>query len=327
MPTKKFALFFLLAFLSIMNGGFLGSLDFYGFVNGQHAINLLILVGLLISIYLSTIVIFILDFSDKHDLVKTYATTSFFFGLTFFFINKDLLAAGISMAIYFIFLYYIYATTAKRETLFIKFMPQELFSPVLRCSFFYIILLLVLLSFFQTRFKLAQHDLISPQLVILLSKPTVAILNKQLGGQLQQQLSSQFGPSIDSQKRVQIIHTVLKESVKTMPKEQAEQYFGLKPSEIPIDKTIVYDNGDIDLSPVVTTMSPAIAHHLNNQLQSYSYLVPFIVPLVVFLFLQPFMWPLQFIEVLLTGVIFKLLFSSRFLSIRKETTEVERVSI
>lgn len=327
MSTKKVSLFFLLSFFSILNGGFLAYLDFFGFFNGQHAINLIILIGLLISIYLSTITIFILDFSDKHDLAKIFTTVSLFFGLTFFVINKDSFMAISTVLIYFVFLYYIYITSARRENLFIKFSPRELFSPVIRKSFFYIVLLLVLVSFFQTRLKLEHNNLVSPQLVVLFTKPSVAILNRQVGGKLNQEITAQLGANLDAQKKEAVIREVLKQSALAMPKDQSQMYFGLEPNQIPVERTVVYENGNIDFAPVVVAMSPAIANNINSRLASYSFILPFVVPLILFLFLQPFMWPLQFIEMLLTSIIFKLLLATGFITIKKEMKEVEKVRI
>ena len=324
--AKKIILLAFLSFTAIALGGTLGALDLYGFVNGQHAINAILLGASLLLLYLAMILVFILDFSDKRYLNHAYIFVSFFFGFTAFMVTKNpLLALGYSI-IFFAFLLYCYQKSWQRSKLFVKFTPSEIFFPVLRSAFFYIFLLLALLIYLQTQNRIADQNLVNPRIVKTISQPIIGIINSQINSQIQTQFQDQLPINITSEQKVSIVRGVLNETVKSAL-SQNKTIFGFSPADIPIKNARISSAGEVDFSPVVEEMAPLVTKRLNEQIEKYAIFVPVAIVVIIILLLQPFLLPIQLVEAAVTSLIFKILIRIGFLRIERVSQEVETINI
>lgn len=155
----------------------------------------------------------------------------------------------------------------------------------------------------------------------------VLLLNKHFAAQLQARLGRRFERAIGSQNREEIVRFVLAEIVELMSEGTARQALGFNPKTIPIEKTIVYENGEIDLTPVINNMLPGIADNLNRRFKAYLVLIPFIVTGLLIITLVPLtVWPFELLAGFLTPLIFFIIIKSGLIKIKKETIEAERVS-
>lgn len=327
MRTKKIALAVLLTFLSIILSATLGQLDFLRIAEGNLRSGVILILISVVLAYLIAIVVFILDFSDKKNLVKTYYVISLIFGLVLHLVNPIPLFTVIATLSFFGFLFYLYRATLSRSKLFVKFKPNEIFVPVVRYGLLFLLGMFALLGFFQTK-SLMNGGRITPQLVKIVSRPILVIVNRQLGAQLQAQLGDKFEASIGTQDREKIVKFVLAELVESMSEGETRQLFGFRTDNIPIDKTLVYPSGEIDITPVVDAMLPDIAEKLNARYGNLMFLAPFVVAFFIVLFLQPLFIPFHILSSLFfIPMIFSLLIHSGFTLITKEAIEVERLSL
>lgn len=182
---------------------------------------------------------------------------------------------------------------------------------------------LALLAYSQSKVLVSQNSLISPQMIKTISHPIVITLNKQLNAELKAQLGNQVSNKVPVQNQEQVIRLVLQESLESMQENGSQDIYGFKPKEIPIEKTIVYKNGDIDVAPVVDAMLPEIARRLNDRISQYAVFTPLIVAFLVLLILQPFVYPLELIESFITQIIFKIMLKTKFLLLKKEVREID----
>lgn len=324
---KKTVLFILLCILSITAGAAIGLLDLFGFIDGRHTLSLSFFIISFLSIYAITIVVFLLNFAEKQRNHSFFILAGSFFAMTFFLMNLDILLTLLTSVFYLIFLYYSFEESHKRSRMFVKFLPREIFFPVMKKSFLYIMIVLSLIAFVQSKKLISENSLFSPSFVRILIRPTVMTINKQLGAQLQSQLGDRFKQTIGTQEREKIVRFVLAESIEAMGEGQTRQVFGFRPDTIPIDKTIVYENGDIDVAPVAETMLPSITEKLNQQVQKYALIAPFAIALLAFLIIQTFILPFQLFEGFIALILFKILISSGFIRISKETIEIEKIAL
>jgi len=323
MSQKKLALFILLSLLSIGSGAVFGLLDLFGFIDGRHTLSFSLLLISIFDIYLITITVFLLNFAQQNRVVLFFIIASLLFSTTFFLMNLNILLTITSSIIFFIFLWCAYSTSRNRSQLFISFSPREIFFPVIKTSFLYFMVVLALLAYSQSKVLVSQNSLISPQMIKTISHPIVITLNKQLNAELKAQLGNQVSNKVPVQNQEQVIRLVLQESLESMQENGSQDIYGFKPKEIPIEKTIVYKNGDIDVAPVVDAMLPEIARRLNDRISQYAVFTPLIVAFLVLLILQPFVYPLELIESFITQIIFKIMLKTKFLLLKKEVREID----
>jgi len=323
MSHKKLALFIALSLLSIVSGAVFGLIDLFGFIDGRHALSLTLLIVSVLLIYLITIVVFILNFAERKRTWPFFAVAALLFSTTFFLMSLTFQLTIASGMIFLAFLYYAYVNSAHRSHLFIAFSPKEIFFPIIKTSFVYLMVILALLAYTQSRQLISQHSLVSPVMVKIISRPMVLTLNKQINSQLQSELGSQLPSQMSAGEKDRLIRSVLKQSVEAMAQNEEGRIYGFKPEEIPIENAIVYDSGEIDLTPVIDGMLPQIAIRLNDEIQRYAVFAPFVVAFIVILIIQPFIYPIELIEALLTLVIFKVILRSGFIKLTKETKEVD----
>lgn len=208
--------------------------------------------------------------------------------------------------------------------MYVKFLPGEIFLPVLQKSFLYLIILFSITTFIQAQKKVTTNTLITPSIIGTMTKPLAYGINQQLTSQINDQLQGQ--PLPEGVSRREVVQLVLKQTIEEM-KKTGQNFMGISPSDIAIEKAHVSDDGKIDLTPVVDDLKPQIAILLNNKITEYKYLVPFVLALAIFFLLKPIFSLFGYIETAITLILFKVLVRSGFIQIKKTQMEVERVSI
>ena len=327
MSHKKLALFSFLSILSIVSGAVFGLLDVFGFVDGRHALSLTLLIFSIVIMYFITITVFLLNFVTRNRILPFFGIASLLFATTFFLMNLNPFLTFTSSILYLVFLFYSYDTSGKRAKMFISFSPKEIFFPIIKTSFLYFMIVLALLAFVQSKKLVSQNSLVNPTFIKIVSRPMIITLNKQINSQLQTELRRQLPGEIAQKDREKVSRQVLEATVQSMAQNDGEQLFGFKAHEIPIEKAIVYQDGQVDLAPVIDNMLPLIAFRLNEQIQKYAVFAPLIVAGIVVLVVQPFIYPLEAFEALCTLLLFKALKRGGFLKIKKESKEVDVIEI
>jgi len=181
----------------------------------------------------------------------------------------------------------------------------------------------VVIVFFQGRHRAQKSELVTPYMVRTLSKPAVLVLNKQIGTQLQQQFGSQFEQAIGTTEKKAIVSFVLSEILESLGSGTTRQLFGLNPENIPIEKTIIYDSGEIDLTPVINAMSGKIAAQINDRLNLYLPIIPFFFAALVFLFVSPLVAASEILLLPFIRAIIALLIKIKIITVKKTTVEAE----
>lgn len=327
MSDKKIILSFFLILFSIILGGFLGGFNLFGLFDERQGTNLTFLLGAILFAYMSGITVFILDFTKSTRINSIFVLASVFFGFTFFLVSFDIFSSLATSLLFFTFLWYSRHSSLTRARLFVKFLPREIFVPVLKQSFIYLIIIFATLGFFQAQEQLSEKTLVTPGLVRTIFKPTVYILNNQLNSQLQQQLNAQPQQITRASDREKIVRFVLTETVKTLDKEKTQQIFGLTPNQIPIERTKVNPSGEVDLTPVLDSMAGNIAQHLNLELNKYQFIAPVAVALITILLFQPLAWIFNIFGSILVLFVFRLIVAGKFIQIVKKTQEVETIEL
>ncbi len=327
MREKKIVLSVLLLFLSSCFGYTLGKLDFFGFISGRHALNLFYLLSAFATWHLIALITFILDFAEKKNLQLVFLSAASTFALTFFMVSRGIFSTLLNSIVFFIFLFYTYSTTYLRAALFVKFSPLDILFPVLRQGFLFLLIIFAVLGYVQAQQATKENTLLTKESLRTLSRPAVFILNKQLGAQLQAQLGDRFEDVIGTQDRQQIVRFVLSEILESFTEGQTRQIFGLSAEKIPIHKTIVYDNGEIDLSPVVEEVLPELVTLLNKKLVQFAAFIPFIIAAVVILLIQPLLGLFELLLIIPTLMLFNILFASKFIRREKQLVEKEIVKL
>lgn len=322
MPRKKLILSVLLGVLSLLLGYTLGQLDFFGFLDNKHVLYLSLLFASFLFWYALSIVIFLLDFSDKKNLIIVYFGSSLLFGSAFLLANINGSMVFLNIIFFFLFLFYVYEATLKRFNLYLKFVPNEIFIPVAKHGFLFLLVILAFMGYSQAKNRQLTQSLITPIALKTVAKPFIIVLNKQLGAQLQAQLGDKFQQAIGTQNREQIVRFVLDETIEGMTEGKTRQLFGFRPDNIPVEKTIVNIDGTIDITPVIDYMLPEITLRLNKQIDRYGALVAAGVAIIVVLFVQPFLAIFQLFFGPLNNALFAILFSTGLL--KKKTIPAEK---
>lgn len=313
-------------FFTFLFAVFIGRLDFFGFLDGRHFISFTLLLGTLITGYFLNFGTFLIDLTrDRHE-HSIYWFSALIFVATFAFVKGSLITAILSSILFVCFLLIISRETRKRLDIFVKLVPSELFFPVLRKGILFILGMFAILNFFQSQAKLENNALITPELVKTITKPFVSVFNKQLESQLKQQLGDKAQSSENTAAKRQIVEFVLKQTI-TSTLGSSGKKIGISQNQIPSSEIIIYDNGAIDVAPVINLMADDIALNLNERIRPYFFVAPFFVAIATIIIFQPILWPIGMIESYLSRFMFFVLLKSGFIKIKKETREVERVII
>src|SRR3989338_313765 len=323
---KIYFLWGLLLVLSLLFGYFLGRLDFFGFLDGRHEVNFIFLLGALITSYFLTLIVIFIDLVKNKSEYIFYGIGSLLFTGVFALVNGNILAALAAGLLFIGFLWIVAHHARRRLEMFVHFYPNEVFFPILKRGFLFVVGMFAVINFFQSQIRLENNTLISPGLVKTISKPFIVVFNKQLEKQLKDELGNQSGSTDNTAARKQIVEFVLVQTIQSTLNADGKG-IGIKPNDIPADKAIVYQNGGIDITPVIHDMTDEIALALNIRLQPYIFIAPFIVALATIIIFQPLMWPIELVENFISKLIFFILLRSGFIKSKKETREVERISI
>ena len=303
--TNRIIIFNLsLALLSLILAILLGLLDFFGFLSGAHTLNFVYLALSFVTWHLLGLTIFLLNL-DKPRLETVYLVAAVIFGTVFFLFNQNYLSALLATCSYFFFQIYTEKALSKRAKLFVNYSTREVVFPIIRQSFLFLLLILVTIGFFQGQRQVKHARLITPYMVRTLSKPIVIILNKQLGTQLQQQLEPNGS----------ILENLSDNTFRLL--------FGFNPQNIPLDKTIIYPTGEIDLTPVVNEISDQIAFQMNQRLNLYLPIIPLFFAFLVFLFVSPLVAVSEILLLPIIRAIIALLISLKIITVSKQTIDRE----
>ena len=323
--TKKNVLYFFLAVLSLLFGACLGALNLFGFFDERQAINISLLLISILSVYAISIVLFLLNFAPGNHLIRIFTISCLIFGIIFIFSSSNILSSAATTFIYFIFLNFTYNEVFKRSQLFVKFLPNEIFFPILKKSMTYILIVFALLSFFQTQQKIISNNLITPGSLKFLSKPLIETFNKQFSTEIKNQLGDQYQLFLQSKQRDTLVKTALSQSLDPILKTKPISYLELSVDDFEVEKVIIYPDGEIEISPALESLYPVISNRLNIIVRRYALLIPFVIAMVIALLIRPLFWLIAPIEFGLTFAIFKILIKTGFIKITKKQTAVDQV--
>jgi hypothetical protein len=326
MSNKQILLFSIFAVASIFSGLTFGLLDVFGFIDGRHTVSFTLLTSGAILLYISLICVFLLDIAHTRKIYAYTIVSSIFFGCTFFIMNMNPFLSCIATLSYYALLHYASYSTTQRFNLYIRFSPKEIFFPVLKNSFFYILIMLSLLAYGQSQKLISEHSLITPDMLRVFVKPSVVLLTQQINSQLH----SELGPALATmteKERIDTIRLVLLKTVDSMADKETGMIYGIPKDQVPIDKAEINSQGKVDLQPVFQGMLPALSSVFNARIAQYALITPFVIALFTFLIFQPLTIPLQLVESVVTTGLFKALIATKFIKLHTETTEVDRLSL
>ncbi len=326
MNVKQGVLFAILGLSSIASGMTFGLLDIFGFVDGRHAISFSLLGFSIVLLYVSLISIFILNISHTSRMQSIILIGTALFSVTFFFMNLNPIVTVLAALSYFLMLSYAFRSTTKRFELFVRFSPKEIFFPVLRDSFLYLLIITSLVAYSQSQRLLSQSSLITPTIAGLVLKPAVRTLNQQINAQIKSEVGDELA-LLPPEERQRGVALILEKTLEGMADKKTHEIYGIPTKDIPIERASIDGNGKVDLAPVFDGSLPAISHALNNKINHYALIAPLAIALLTFLIFQPLTLPLQLLESLITIGIFKLLISTGFIKVHTETKEVQRLSL
>jgi|SRR3989344_1994544 len=326
MFTKKNILLSLLYIFSITLGFTLGKVNLFELISGAVKLNLLLFILAVVLVFFTSICLFLLEMTKEDKIYTIYSLSSLAFGLSFFIASLNVISSLLTPLVYFWFLQFTYSQSSARALMLTKFLPGEIFMPVLRQSFTYLLIFFTLISFIQTRDRISENTLINDTLIDFVARPVVPMVNKEISKQLIDKLGVQYTGLPLLQKK-QVVTTTMNEIVKSFTDEKTGVVFGIPQAQYPVDVIEVTDDGAIDIGPMITEMHPQIKQQLEMLLSTYGYLVPAIVALLVFLFIQPVFFVFKYIESAITMLLFWFLIRVGFMKISIIQTQVERVSI
>lgn len=326
MANHKITFNILISLLSLTLAILLGLVDFFGFLSGEHALNFLYLALALIIWHLLGLTLFLQNLDNTRQ-ESVYLVSAVLFGTVFFFFNQNYLSALLSASSFFFFQIYTERALANRAKLFVNYSTREIVFPIIRRSFLFLMLILAVVGFFQGQRQASRAELITPYMVRALSKPAVLVLNKQIGTQLQMQLGPQFEQAIGTNERRAIVTFVLSEILESLSSGTTRQLFGLNPENIPVEKTIIYDSGEIDLTPVVNDISADLAKQMNQRLNLYLPIIPLFFAMLVFLFVSPIIAVSEVLLLPFIRAIIALLIKTKVIAIHKTSVEAEVLTL
>jgi hypothetical protein len=323
MSGKKISILVVLGISAIFTGAALGILDIFGFIDGRHALSFSLLLLTAFSLYISLISVFLLDFTDRRQTYTYLSVISALFFVSFFIVNQHILLSLVTAFSYALFLNYSYTQTLKRAKMYIRFVPREIFFPILKRGFTYFLILMAILAYTQSQKLISENSLVSTSLIRMATKPTILMLNQQINSQLGPILETEAIENLPRKQKEKVIYEALNLTVKNMASPKTKTIYGFKPGEIPVQEAEISPEGYVDVTPIVEAMLPSFAFRLNEWVSRYASLAPIVVAALAYLLLQPIIIPLQLLESLITLIIFKSLLRTGFIHIRTEQQEVE----
>lgn len=315
-----------LVVLSVILAILLGLVDFFGFLSGEHTLNFVYLLLSFTAWHFLGLTLFLQNLNQKRQ-ETMYLVSALLFGAVFLVFSQNYLSALLSASSFFLFQIYTERALSKRAKLFINYSTREIVFPIIRRSFLFLMLILVIVGFFQGQRRAQENELITPYMIRTLSKPMVLVLNKQIGTQLQHQLEPQFGQNIYTKESRAIVDASLRDILERLFSNTFGQLLGFNLQNIPIEKTIIYDSSEIDLTPVVNDVSEDIAEQINRQLNLYLPIIPLFFAGLVFLFISPLIAVSEILLLPIVRAVIALLISLKIIVMNKETVEREVLTV
>lgn len=326
MLSSKNILAGILVILSIALGFTLGGINLYALISGAVRVNIILFFVSIFLVYLDSLCLFLFGLAHENRMGKLYAVSTGVFAVTFFAVSHSLVGTGLSALVFWWMQQYMYSSSTSRAALFVKFIPSEIFMPALRTSFVYLMIFFSLISFVQTRDRISENTLVNETLIMFISKPIIPLVNKQINSQIIRKLGPQYD-GLSYSKKKEAAGAVLREVGKNMVNTQTGKLYGIDPDSIPYENVFVYENGDVDIAPIVAAMHPQIQEQLLVLLEKYDYIVPVVVALLITLLIQPIFVLFGFVESVLTVWIFWLLIKGNVLKRTMVDVKVEKVSL
>lgn len=326
MLSTKNILAGILVLLSIALGFTLGGINLYALISGAVKINIILFFVSIFLVYLDSLCLFLFGLAHENRMGKLYAVSTVVFALTFFAVSHSIIGTVLSSLVFWWMQQYMYTSSTSRAALFVKFIPSEIFMPALRTSFIYLMIFFSLISFVQTRDRIASNTLVNDTLITFVSKPLIPLVNKQINTQVIRKLGPQYN-GLGYQQKKEAAAGVLREVGKNMVDEKTGRLYGIDPSTIPYENVYVYDNGDVDIEPIIAAMHPQIQVQLLVLLEQYSYIVPVLVALLIVLLIQPVFILFGFVETVFTAWLFWILIKGNVLKRTLVDVKVEKVSL
>lgn len=326
MFSTKNILASILITLSIALGFTLGGINLYALISGAVRVNIILFFVSIFLVYLDSLCLFLFGLAHDNRMGKLYFVSTLTFGFTFFAVSHSIIGSILSSLVFWWMQQYMYTASTSRAALFVKFIPSEIFMPALRTSFIYLMIFFSLISFVQTRDRIASNTLVNDTLIMFASKPLLPIINKQINSQVIRKLGPQYD-GLGYQQKKEAAGAILREVGKNMVNQQTGKLYGIDPTTIPYENVYVYDNGDVDIEPIIAAMHPQIQAQLLVLLEQYSYIVPVLVAFVVVLFIQPVFILFGFVESVFTVWLFWALIRGNVLKRTMVDVKVEKVSL
>ncbi len=326
MLSSKNILAGILVILSIALGFTLGGINLYALISGAIRVNIILFFISIFLVYVDSLCLFLLGLAHENSMGKLYVISTAVFGLTFYAVSHSVIGTALSSLVFWWMQQYMYTSSTSRAALFVKFIPSEIFMPALRTSFVYLMIFFSLISFVQTRSRISENTLINETLITFISKPLVPLLNKQINSQVISKLGSQYDSLQYSQKK-EAATAVLREVGKSIANANTGTIYGIRHEDIPYEKVYVYENGDVDIAPIVAAIHPQIQDRLLVLLARYHYIVPILVGILVVLLIQPVFIVFGFIETVSTVWLFWILIKANVLKRTLVDVKVEKVNL
>ena len=140
MFTKKNILLSLLYIFSITLGFTLGKVNLFELISGAVKLNLLLFILAVVLVFFTSICLFLLEMTKEDKMYMIYTLASLAFGLSFFIASLNVISTLLTPLVYFWFLQFTYSQSSARALILTKFLPGEIFMPVLRQSFTYLLI-------------------------------------------------------------------------------------------------------------------------------------------------------------------------------------------
>lgn len=326
MLSSKNILAGILVILSIALGFTLGGINLYALISGAIRVNIILFFISIFLVYVDSLCLFLLGLAHENSMGKLYVISTAVFGLTFYAVSHSVIGTALSSLVFWWMQQYMYTSSTSRAALFVKFIPSEIFMPALRTSFVYLMIFFSLISFVQTRSRISENTLINETLITFISKPLVPLLNKQINSQVISKLGSQYDSLQYSQKK-EAAAAVLREVGKSIANANTGTIYGIRHEDIPYENVYVYENGDVDIAPIVAAIHPQIQDRLLVLLARYHYIVPILVGILVVLLIQPVFIVFGFIETVSTVWLFWILIKANVLKRTLVDVKVEKVNL
>lgn len=322
MHLKKRLLIFALIVFTATLAYCLGSINFFGLVESSTSSHLILLLSAVVVTYLISITIFLLDFSDQHHLIMLYTVLSLLFGSIVFLLHMHL-ASSLAIAVFFFMMVmYTYKKSASRSKLFVSFRANEIFQPVVKISFMWLIIIFATVSFKETEILTKENSLVSRLLTISINH-IAPIFNKQLNAQLSNYLKSL--PPLPDNGKEQLIQQALGQITSSLSREDTRSWIGMDPDDIPVNRAQIASDGSVDIKPVLHAMIPTTSRHLTQKYSAFIGFAPLAIAFISVIILQSLLWPFHLIAGFFTPMVFFILTVTGFIKKASEVVEVERM--